>query len=145
MRGPKLWVVLFVIFDSWPFIKQKAEKWKVLFLVTKRGQDSIRQDFLICDPHIVGSLIFYFCLEMTRSVLKSVTYERISWSVGTFVSLFFNKSQYGIFNRNFIIIFEKYLIGNLFIIFSQKQSNSSYKRKFLTMVIRTFSKVFKLQ
>ena len=57
---PKLWVVSFAIFDSWPFYQAKAEKRKIPFLVTIRGQNLIRQDFLIHDPRLVGSFIYYF-------------------------------------------------------------------------------------
>ena len=58
----------------------------------KRAQSSIRQDFLIRDPQIVGSFICYFCLKMTGTMiflgggfplenpppssLKSVTFKR---------------------------------------------------------------------
>ena len=41
----------------------KIQKYR--FGLQKGVKNSIRQDFLIRDPHIVGSFICYFCLKMT--------------------------------------------------------------------------------
>ena len=69
---------------------QKLKNAKYRFWLQKGVKNSIRQDFLIRDPQLVGSFICYFCLKMTRtsitfggdppenptSGLKSVTFKR---------------------------------------------------------------------
>ena len=55
----KLWVVSFGLTHD-HFIKTKAGKLKMPFLVTKRGQNHIWHVFLIRNPQIMGGFICYF-------------------------------------------------------------------------------------
>ena len=46
---------------------QKLKNAKYRFWLQKGVKNSIRQDFPIRDPQLVGSFICYFCLKMTRT------------------------------------------------------------------------------
>ena len=47
---------------------QKLKNANYRFWLQKGVKNSIRQDFLIRDPQLVGSFICYFCLKMTRTL-----------------------------------------------------------------------------
>ena len=73
----KLWVVSLIFLTHVHFMKQKTEKRKIPFLLTKGVKNLIRYDFLICDAEIVGGFICYFRLIILLSSqkLKNVKYR----------------------------------------------------------------------
>ena len=77
--GCKFWVVSLIFLNHGHFIKQKIEKRKIQFLITKRGHKSylIKYVFLISDTEIVGGLICYFWLIIILSSqkMKNVKYS----------------------------------------------------------------------
>ena len=62
---------------NYEYIEPKAEKQKIQCLVTKRGKNSIQQDFLSRDPYILCGFICYFLVMtiLSSQKLKNAKYR----------------------------------------------------------------------